>query len=92
MSRGLTAWRPTPRAASPRDTNHVTPAACNCSMLIRTVGQEAARAANRNFTWKEWKQYFPDTPYRRTIQTCDWPLDLPPGERATAEAEEASKS
>jgi hypothetical protein len=46
------------------------------------------RAANRNLTWEEWKEYFPDSPYRRTIRSRPWPRDLPDAERARAEAAE----
>jgi hypothetical protein len=42
--------------------------------------------ANRNFTWEEWRQYFLDTPYRRTIRSLPWPYDLPEAERKQAEA------
>ena len=47
---------------------------------------EAGRVANRNFTRGEWGQFFPDTPYRRTIRAFPWPHDLPEAERKQAEA------
>jgi len=47
--------------------------------------RKAGQVANRNFTWDEWRQFFPDEPaYRRTFP------DLPDGEGA-AEARSASK-
>ncbi len=49
---------------------------------------KAEQVANRNFTWKEWRQFFPDTPYRRTIHTLPWPYDLPDSERKRAESAE----
>jgi hypothetical protein len=30
--------------------------------------------ANRNFTWQEWKQYFPERPYHPTIPSRSWPF------------------
>ena len=42
--------------------------------------------ANRNFTRAEWTQYFPETPYRRTIRSLPWPHDLSDAERKRAEA------
>jgi hypothetical protein len=50
--------------------------------------RKAERLANRNFTWEEWKRYFPESPYRRTIRSRPWPHDLPDGERIRAEAAE----
>ena len=35
--------------------------------------RKAERLANRNFTWEEWKRYFPESPYRRTIRSRPWP-------------------
>ena len=46
----------------------------------------AGRIANRNFTRDEWRQYFPDKPYRRTIRSLPWPHDLSEDERKRAEA------
>src|SRR5262249_40252150 len=39
--------------------------------------EKAGRIANRNLTWTEWKECFPDTHYRRTIRSLPWPHDLP---------------
>jgi hypothetical protein len=50
--------------------------------------RKAERLANRNFTWKEWTQYFPGSPYRRTIRSRPWPDDLPEDERVRGEAAE----
>jgi WD40 repeat protein len=36
--------------------------------------QVASKIANRNFTWDEWRLYFPDKPYRPTISE----LPIPP--------------
>jgi len=47
---------------------------------------KAGQVANRNFTRGEWRQFFPDTPYRRTIRSFPWPHDLPEAERKQAEA------
>jgi hypothetical protein len=46
------------------------------------------QVANRNLTWQEWKQFFPnpDMPYRRTIRSFPWPHDLRDAERKKAEA------
>jgi hypothetical protein len=49
---------------------------------------KAAQVAHRNFTRAEWRQFFPGTPYRRTIRSCPWPLDLSEDERRRAEAGE----
>jgi hypothetical protein len=51
-----------------------------------------AGIVNRNFTWAEWRHFFPDadTPYRRTIRSCPWPHDLPEDERQKAEDWEKS--
>src|SRR5262249_28785479 len=48
--------------------------------------------ANRNFTRDEWRQCFPDEPYRRTIRTRPWPSDLTEAERKQAEARENEHS
>ncbi len=45
----------------------------------------AGQIANRNFTWAEWHQYFPDEPYHRTFRALPWPSDLPNSEREHAE-------
>jgi len=47
---------------------------------------KAGQIVNRNFTRKEWGQFFPDTTYRRTIRYLPWPIDLTEGERKQAEA------
>ncbi|HMB02838.1 MAG TPA: hypothetical protein VKP69_03750, partial [Isosphaeraceae bacterium] len=47
---------------------------------------KAGQVANRNFTRGEWRQFFPDTSYRRTIRSFPWPHDLPEAERKQAEA------
>jgi hypothetical protein len=51
-----------------------------------------AGIVNRNFTWAEWRQFFPDadTPYRRTIRSCPLPRDLPDAEQQKAVAWEES--
>ena len=41
----------------------------------------AGRIANRNFTRDEWRQYFPDEPYRPTFRSLPWPDDLSEEER-----------
>jgi hypothetical protein len=51
--------------------------------------RKAAEVANRNLTWAEWKQFFPDfpkSPYRRTIRSLPWPHDLPGDEKNQSEA------
>ena len=48
----------------------------------------AGQIANSNFTCDEWRQYFPDEPYRRTFRELPWPSDLPQAERSQAEQEE----
>jgi WD40 repeat protein len=48
----------------------------------------AAQVANRNFTWDEWRQYFPDESYRRTFRDLPWPSKLPETERKQAEQKE----
>jgi len=54
--------------------------------------RKAVGAANRNFTWSEWTQYFPDDKrssgcevYRRTSRSFAWPGDLTEDERRDAE-------
>jgi hypothetical protein len=47
---------------------------------------KVGRVANRNFTREEWRRFFLDTPYRRTIRSLPWPRDLPETERKQAEA------
>ena len=37
----------------------------------------AGRIANRNFTRDEWRQYFPDKPYRLTFPDLPVPLEVP---------------
>jgi len=48
--------------------------------------RKAGKLANRDLTWDEWRTYFPETPYRRTIRALPWPHDLPEAERKAAEA------
>ena len=48
--------------------------------------RKAEETAGRNFKSDEWIQYFPGTPYRRTIRSLPWPHDLPEAERKQAEA------
>jgi WD40 repeat protein len=48
------------------------------------------RTANRNFTWAEWRRFFPrtqDAPvaYRRTVREFDFPHDLPETEKKKAQ-------
>ena len=38
--------------------------------------RKALETANRNFTRQEWKQFFPDMPYRRTSRSFCFPRDL----------------
>jgi hypothetical protein len=38
--------------------------------------RRAARIANRNFTWAEWRQYFPDTTYRATFPDLPVPPEV----------------
>jgi WD40 repeat protein len=45
----------------------------------------AGKMANRNFTLDEWRQYFPDEPYRRTFRNLSWPANLPEADRMLAE-------
>jgi hypothetical protein len=52
--------------------------------------QLAGRIANRNLTWDEWRHFFPDEKYRRTIRFMPWPLDIPESERMEARAWEQS--
>ena len=49
---------------------------------------KAEQVANRNFTRGEWREFFPNTSYRRTIRTLPWPHDLPDSERKRAESAE----
>ena len=48
--------------------------------------RKAAQTANRNFTLAEWTQYFPGTPYRRTVRSLPWPHDPSEAELKQAEA------
>jgi hypothetical protein len=48
---------------------------------LRDWRAQACRIANRNLTWDEWRQFFPDEPYRRTWRSFPWPSDLPEAER-----------
>ena len=50
----------------------------------------AGRAANRNLTRSEWREYFPGDDgsprsYRRTFRDRPWPGDLPEAERVQGE-------
>jgi WD40 repeat protein len=46
----------------------------------------AGRIANRNLTWTEWQQYFPDEKtYHRTFRILPWPSSLPKEEKKKAE-------
>jgi hypothetical protein len=48
--------------------------------------RKAAQVANRNLTREEWKQFFPESLYHRTIRSRPWPHDLPEDERKQGEA------
>ena len=50
--------------------------------------RKVERVANRNFTWQEWRQYFPESTYHRTIRSRSWSADLPQAEQTLAEAAE----
>jgi hypothetical protein len=52
--------------------------------------REAAQVANRNLTREEWREYFPDEPYRRSIRSLAWPHDLSVKEKTKAEEWERS--
>jgi len=54
--------------------------------------RKAERVSNRNFTRREWAEFFPDQPYRRTIRSRPWPHNLPDVERKKAEAQENEPS
>jgi WD40 repeat protein len=45
-------------------------------MTLESWRRHAGRIANRNFTRDEWREYFPDTPYRATFPD----LPIPPEE------------
>jgi TIR domain/AAA ATPase domain len=47
--------------------------------------RNAGRTANRNLTLAEWKQYYLESPYRRTVRSLPWPHDLLGKEREDAE-------
>jgi hypothetical protein len=49
---------------------------------------KAEQVVGRNFTPAEWRQFFPNTPYRRTIRSYPWPYGLPEAERMRGEARE----
>ena len=40
--------------------------------------RRAGQIANRNFTWKEWQQYFPGEPYHATFPELPFPLEATP--------------
>ena len=40
--------------------------------------RRAGRIANRNFTREEWRDYFPDTPYRTTFPDLPVPPESEP--------------
>jgi WD40 repeat protein len=46
------------------------------------------KVVNRNFTWTEWREYFSDTPYHRTICHLPLPYDLPYTEVSQPQASE----
>ncbi len=43
----------------------------------------AGRIANRNFTREEWREYFPETPYRATFPDLPVPPEVTPKSNAT---------
>jgi hypothetical protein len=45
--------------------------------------RQAGSIANRNLSWAEWQEYFPDQAYRKTF---DW-LPAAPGTEPTADVE-----
>ena len=48
--------------------------------------RKAAQTVNRNLRGYEWAQYFHEVPYRRTIRSLPFPLDLSVDGRGKAEA------
>jgi hypothetical protein len=48
--------------------------------------RRAGRIANRNFTRKEWREYFPDEPYRATFPDLPVPPELTPNSTASPAA------
>ena len=40
--------------------------------------RRAGRIANRNFTRKEWREYFPETPYHATFPDLPVPPEVTP--------------
>ncbi len=49
-----------------------------CDVDLESWQRHASRIANRNFTLKEWRDYFPDTPYRATFPDLPVPLEETP--------------
>ncbi len=47
----------------------------------------AGRIANRNFTRDEWRQYFPDMPYRATFPALPVPPEETPNEATSSKAQ-----
>jgi WD40 repeat protein len=45
---------------------------------IEEVLDQAERAVGRNFTREEWKELFPDEPYRKTFERLPAPPEEPP--------------
>jgi hypothetical protein len=45
--------------------------------------RRAGRIANRNFTWKEWREYFPEAPYRATFPDLPVPPEVTPNSPAS---------
>jgi hypothetical protein len=55
-------------------------------MDLGDLTERAGLSLGRNLSKEEWRQYFPDQPYRRTIRSLPWPQDLTEDERTQAEA------
>jgi hypothetical protein len=53
-----------------------------CDVELSSWQDLAGTIANRNLTWAEWRQYFPEEPYRRTFPD----LTDPPEDAASASA------
>jgi len=47
-----------------------------CDVDLESWQRQAARIANRNFTWAELRQYFPDTTYRATFPDLPVPPEV----------------
>ncbi len=50
-------------------------------LRIEDVLDQAERAVGRNFTREEWKELFPDEPYRKTFERLPAPPEPPPTPR-----------